>query len=391
MRRRQATPSSIFIGAARVKDAETCVIIAMIVRLSRLRAQHIRSRQLQHRINDSRAEIGESLAGDSFDMGPGGKGSNQAIGAARLGADVRLLVCLGDDIFAENALELYRREGIGAELVHQIAGASSGIGFVNIVPSGENWITVDLGANLLMTPKHVRDCAAEISDSDILMTQLEIPPATAAAALRLGKASGALTILNPAPAQPIERAYLADVDILTPNASEARILLGLPPDDASPPHDLAQRLLDLGVGRVVVTLGAEGALIADGAEMTRVPAISIRAVDVTGAGDSFNAALAVSLGEGRVAGRSRPLCRSRGRVYGAAFGRYRWTADGARIWKTSGSSASDRRAAALFGDVYWRHLEINSTIQNGSPVCIGDAFVRQKRYDLLSTHDLRHG
>lgn len=243
--------------------------------------------------------LGESLAGDSFDMGPGGKGSNQAIGATRLGADVRLLVCLGDDSFAENALQLYRREGIDTDLVHRVSGSASGIGFVNIVPSGENWITVDLGANLMMTPQHVRDCAAEISDSDILMTQLEIPPETAAAALRLGKECGALTILNPAPAQPMELAYLTNVDILTPNASEARILLGLSPEDPSPPHDLAQRLLDLGVGRVVVTLGAEGALIADGAEKTHVPAVSIRAVDVTGAGDSFNAALAVSLGEGR--------------------------------------------------------------------------------------------
>ena len=242
--------------------------------------------------------LGESLAGDSFDMGPGGKGTNQAIGAARLGAVVRLLVCLGDDVFAENALQLYRREGIGADLVHKVSGSASGIGFVNIIPSGENWITVDLGANLLMTPQHVRDCAAQISDSDILMTQLEIPLETAAAALRLGRESGALTILNPAPAQPIEKAYLADVDILTPNASEARILLDLPPDDPSPPHELARRLLDMGVGSVIVTLGEDGALIVTGEETTRVPAIPIQAVDVTGAGDSFNAALAVSLSEG---------------------------------------------------------------------------------------------
>lgn len=242
--------------------------------------------------------LGESLVGDSFDMGPGGKGGNQAIGAARLGAAVRLLVCLGDDIFAESALQLYRREGIATDLVHQISGASSGIGFVNILPSGDNWITVDLGANLLMTPRHVQACAAEIGASDILMTQLEIPLATALSALRLGKASGALTMLNPAPAQPIERANLADVDILTPNASEARILLGLPPDDPSPPLDLARRLLELGAGKVVVTLGEEGALIVSGAEAAHVPAIPIQAVDVTGAGDSFNAALAVALGDG---------------------------------------------------------------------------------------------
>lgn len=242
--------------------------------------------------------LGESLVGDSFDMGPGGKGSNQAIGAARLGADVRLLVCLGDDIFAENALQLYKREGIATDLVHQIAGASSGIGFVNILPSGENWITVDLGANLLLTPRRLRDCANEIGACDILMTQLEIPLETACEALRLGKAHGALTILNPAPAQSVEGHHLVDVDILTPNASEARILLGLPPDDPSPPPELARRLLELGVGTVVVTLGDEGALIVGAKEATHVPAIPIRAVDVTGAGDSFNAALAVSLGEG---------------------------------------------------------------------------------------------
>lgn len=245
-----------------------------------------------------RPALGESLVGDSFDMGPGGKGGNQAIGAARLGAAVRLLVCLGDDIFAANALRLYRREGIATDLVHQIAGANSGIGFVNILPSGENWITVDLGANLLMKRQHVRDCAAEIRDSDILMTQLEIPLETALAALKLGKENGALTILNPAPAQPVEQEQLANVDILTPNASEARVLLGLPADDPSPPLDLARRLLGLSVGQVVVTLGEDGALIASGDATTHVPAPPIQAVDVTGAGDSFNAALAVALGDG---------------------------------------------------------------------------------------------
>ncbi len=243
--------------------------------------------------------LGESLVGDAFDMGPGGKGSNQAIAAARLGADVRLLVCLGDDIFAEQALRLYRREGIATDLVHQMAGTSSGIGFVNILPSGENWISVDLGANRLMRPRHVRDCAGAISSSDILMTQLEIPLETALAALRLGKENGALTILNPAPAQAIERGQLAHVDILTPNASEARILLGLPPDEPSPPLELARQLRNFGAETVVLTLGENGALIVSGTATAPIPAFPIQAVDVTGAGDSFNAALAVSLGAGR--------------------------------------------------------------------------------------------
>ena len=242
--------------------------------------------------------LGESLVGDAFDMGPGGKGGNQAIAAARLGADVQLLACVGADIFGERARQLYAAEGIDIGHIHQMAGAYSGVGFVNVLPSGENWITVDMGANMLLTPGHVAACAALIGDCDILMTQFEAPPETVAAALALGRAGGARTILNPAPARSTDPQLFADVDILTPNAIEARALLGLPPDDPSPPAELARELLSLGAGAVVITLGAAGALAADASGMQHIPALPIRAVDVTGAGDSFNAALAVYLGEG---------------------------------------------------------------------------------------------
>ncbi len=242
--------------------------------------------------------LGESLVGDGVDMGPGGKGSNQAIAAARLGADVRLLACVGDDVFGERALRLYADEGIGAEHIHRIAGATSGVGFVNVLPSGDNWITVDMGANLRLTPQHVADCAALIAECDILMTQFEAPAETVAAALALGKEAGARTLLNPAPARAADPEMLANVDILTPNASEARLLLGLPPAADVAANELGLRLLDYGVGRVVITQGEQGALIVDAAGATQIPAISIEAVDVTGAGDSFSAALAVSLGEG---------------------------------------------------------------------------------------------
>ena len=246
--------------------------------------------------------LGESLVGESFNMGPGGKGSNQAVGAARLGADVGLLACVGADIFGERALQLYADEGIGAARIHQMAGAHTGVGFVNVLPSGENWITVDMGANMLMTPQHVEDCAAPIGECGILMTQFEAPPAAVATALALGKASGALTILNPAPARATDARMLANVDILTPNAGEARILLGLPPQDPSPIAELARGLLALGPSAVIITLGADGALIATADGTTHVPALPIQAVDVTGAGDSFNAALAVGLGAGKTLG-----------------------------------------------------------------------------------------
>ena len=243
--------------------------------------------------------LGESLVGDCFDMGPGGKGGNQAIAAARLGAQVQLLACVGDDIFADRALRLYADEGIATDQVHRLPGAHSGIGFVNILPDGENLITVDLGANLLMTAAHMRACEALLQDSDIVMTQFEAAPEPVAAALALAKEHGKLTICNPAPARAVsDPGLFADVDILTPNASEARVLLGLPPDDDSPVAELAHKLLDYGVGAVIVTLGERGALLANGAGQTCIPALKIAAVDVTGAGDSFNAALAVFLGEG---------------------------------------------------------------------------------------------
>ncbi len=242
--------------------------------------------------------LGESLVGGEFDMGPGGKGTNQAIAAARLGADVRLLACVGDDVFGERATRLYADEGLGAEHIHRVPGAYSGIGFVNVLPSGENWITVDMGANLRLTPQHVADCAALIGECDILMAQFEAPAETVAAALSLAKELGAMTLLNPAPARAADPEMLTHVDILTPNASEARLLLGLPPDADVAAEELARRLLDYGVGSVVVTQGERGALIVDDSDATHIPAIPIQAVDVTGAGDSFNAALAVSLGAG---------------------------------------------------------------------------------------------
>ncbi len=242
--------------------------------------------------------LGESLVGEDFDMGPGGKGSNQAIAAARLGANVQLLACLGDDAFGDWALEVYAREGIEAGNIHRMTGINSGVGFVNVLPDGENWITVDMGANMRMRPGHVRDCAEQIADCDILMTQFEVPPETVRTALMQGKASGARTILNPAPAQPADPEILQYADVLTPNAGEARMLLGLSPADPTPTIDLAARLLDLGAGALVVTQGAQGALMMTAAGALQVPAPTIEAVDVTGAGDSFNAALAVMLGAG---------------------------------------------------------------------------------------------
>lgn len=242
--------------------------------------------------------LGESLVGDSFDLGPGGKGSNQAIAAARLGAQVEMLACIGDDLFANMVFPLYTREGMGTQHIHRIAGSNTGVAFVNLLPSGENFITVDPGANLQMTPAHVEALEPLIAESAIVMAQLEVPNAAVARAMQLGRKHGALTILNPAPARFLPPELLAFVDLLTPNETETRLLQGLPPDEPTPTPELARRLLSMGVEKIVVTRGKQGALIVTSAELSEVPAPTIQAVDVTGAGDSFNAALAVGLGEG---------------------------------------------------------------------------------------------
>ena len=242
--------------------------------------------------------MGEALIGDLFDMGPGGKGTNQAIAAARLGAQVKLLACLGDDPFADSAESLYASEGVATKHIHRLQDTNTGVGMVTLLPSGDNWIVGHLGANLLMQPQHVEAFEPAIARSDVLISQLEVPPETVALAMALGRKHQVTTILNPAPGQPLEPDILANVDVLTPNESEARILLGLPPDDPTPTPGLAGQLLDLGVENIIVTCGEEGALIVTAQGTESVPTTPVQALDVTGAGDSFNAALAVGIGEG---------------------------------------------------------------------------------------------
>ena len=242
--------------------------------------------------------LGEGLIGDLFDMGPGGKGTNQAIAASRLGAKVHLVACIGDDLFAGIATDLYKREGVSLRDIHSIAGINTAVGFVTLFPSGENWIVGHLGANMRMRVDHVEAAEDMIAQSDIVLTQLEVPVDAVSRAMELGHKHGAMTIWNPAPAQPVLPDLLAYVDLITPNETECRILLGLPPDDQTPTHELAQRILELGAERAVVTIGERGALVVTPDRFEQIPAPKIEPLDPTGAGDAFNAALAVGLGEG---------------------------------------------------------------------------------------------
>ncbi|MEQ9811896.1 MAG: ribokinase [Azospirillaceae bacterium] len=243
--------------------------------------------------------FGQTLLGSDFDMGPGGKGSNQAVAASRLGARTALVAILGDDPLARIAHDLYAAEGVDTTHLTTTTERPTGVGFIILNRDGDNFIILDMGANELMGEAHVEAATPAIAGSGIVMTVLEIPTEAARRAMQVGREHGALTILNPAPARELPPDIFRFVDYLTPNESEIRILLGLPADDPTPTPKLARRLRDLGVGNLVVTMGERGTLVLTDEGEETVPGCKVAVVDSTGAGDAFNAGFAVALGEGR--------------------------------------------------------------------------------------------
>ena len=247
---------------------------------------------------------GETLLGRDYRETYGGKGSDMAVQAARLGAVVDYLGVIGDDAHGQEFSELMKREGVDVRGVRVDATRPTVVGLSIKDEAGNNIIVVDMGANDLFSMADVDTVfAAMSSPPDVVLAQLEVPLATALYALTRSHAAGSRTILNPAPAQDLRGERLDGVDVITPNQHEARILLGLDSDDAIADEDVAAQLLDLGVGAVVVTLGEAGAAVFERAEggvrRTHVPPWPVEVVDSNGAGDSFNAALSVALAEGR--------------------------------------------------------------------------------------------
>lgn len=240
---------------------------------------------------------GETILARDFDLGPGGKGSNQAVQIARLGVPVQFIGVVGQDDFARIATDLYEREGVGTE--HLVTSErNTGVGFIMLDSAGDNRILLDPGSNEDFTPDHVRAARDTIAASSVVITQLEIPAATAREAMALGRACGCTTVLNPAPVRPLEEDIFRHIDLLTPNQTEARVLLGVAPDDPTPDLDLCARLLELGVGTVVLTRGEEGAVIVTPEGTTAIESPPVEVVDSTGAGDAFNGALAAALASG---------------------------------------------------------------------------------------------
>jgi ribokinase len=243
--------------------------------------------------------FGETLLGSDFDLGPGGKGSNQAVAAARLGAEAHFVGLIGVDQLGEIAVKLYADEGVGTDHLDRTESAATGVGFIIVNPAGSNGIILDMGANKRLDSIRVNRAETLIQRSDVVLSVLEIPLEAAAAAMALARKHGVRTILNPAPATALPAQMLANVDLLTPNESELRILMGLPPDDPRATEELAEQLWRQFGVTVIVTCGEKGVLLIDGNGATEFPAVTVAVVDTTGAGDAFTAALAVGLGEGK--------------------------------------------------------------------------------------------
>ncbi|TPG96101.1 ribokinase [Pseudomonas caspiana] len=245
---------------------------------------------------------GETLIGESFATVSGGKGANQAVAAARLGARVSMVGCVGSDAYGEELRGALLAEQIDCQAVSTVDD-SSGVALIVVDDNSQNAIVIVAGANGALTPEVIDRFDAVLRAADVIICQLEIPDATVGHALKRGRELGKTVILNPAPAsRPLPADWYASIDYLIPNESEASALSGLPVDSLASAETAASRLISLGASKVIITLGAQGSLFANGKGFEHFPAPQVKAVDTTAAGDTFvggfAAALAAGKGEG---------------------------------------------------------------------------------------------
>lgn len=244
---------------------------------------------------ERRPAPGETVLGSDLAVHPGGKGANQAVAAARLGARTALLARVGDDAHGRLLLDSQRASGVDTDGV-LVGGAPTGVALITVDPSGDNSIVVSPGANARLTPADVRAAGGLLARARVVSVQLEVPLETVAEVART-LPSGVRLVLNPSPPAPLPVEVLAACDPLVVNEHEARFILGRPAG-ADGPEEWARDLLALGPRSVVITLGADGALVADAGSVVRVKSPRVDAVDTTGAGDAFTAALAWRVGRG---------------------------------------------------------------------------------------------
>ena len=247
-------------------------------------------------------ENGETVIGKNFQRFPGGKGANQAVAAAKLGADVTMVGKVGADWFGDDILQVLEANGVDIEHILRDSAAPTGVGSVTIDELGNNRIVVVPGANLKYDLDDLKGVESLFGQADIVLLQLEMDIRTIKAAVEIGAMYNVPVILNPAPAQQLDEDLLSKVSYLTPNESEAELLTGVKISDVQSAEAAASKLLAMGVSNVVITLGDKGALYANADGSEYVPGFRTKVIDTVAAGDAFNGGLAVALTQGQSLG-----------------------------------------------------------------------------------------
>lgn len=237
--------------------------------------------------------LGETILGGEFHTFPGGKGANQAVAASRLGARVAMIGRTGADSFGETLLSALKNDGVDTRYIPRDPVAASGVALITVSAEGKNTIVVASGANARLSIQDVEAAEKAFEEAQVMITQLESPLPTVRRAVQLARRHGVLTILNPAPAAPLEPDFLAEIDYLIPNENELQLLSGT--DDLLRGAD---KLQQLGVKNLVVTLGEKGTMVVRGETRQHIPAFQVKAVDTTAAGDAFIGAFAIALIQG---------------------------------------------------------------------------------------------
>jgi ribokinase len=241
---------------------------------------------------------GETIFGQKFDLGFGGKGANQAVAARLCGADVFMVARVGSDLFGPATIDNFKRLGIDATQVKQVAGLSSGVAPIFVEPNGQNRILVVKGANDALKAADVDAAAETLKAADCIVLQFEIPLETVYYTIAFARKHGIRCILNPAPGQPVDMRALADLDYFVPNETEAETITGIAVRSVEDAKECAEKLLAGGIRRVIITLGAKGSLLAGRGVSEYMPPFAVPSIDSTGAGDAFIGSFAVFLAEG---------------------------------------------------------------------------------------------